>query len=301
MRRSSEQKLLNQSVYKGYKEALINSTGTQIALSIYESKRDDPCVVFIPGTMTHPLFYDELLVLIAEKGFNVVGLHLISHGKSPREKAVFSFSDMLENVKDTISFCINNYNENVVLMGSSQGGILSIALAGIDHRIKAVFPHNILLPALKDSIMVTNFPEFFKVLYKVIPYIMVLGSKLFPKLQIPITAYLDSDRIFTVEATKNQFYSDPIGLTKYPLYFLASLFSADLNSITNGSIKCPVIVIASKGDTLFPFSYCCQVYDKIAAPHKEMILFDEPHHLIMNECIDQIIEPIAEKLNEYSR
>ena len=297
--RTEIDKYLNNSGYENYKETLIYSNGTKIALSIYESRTDDPCIIFIPGTMTHPMFYDDFLTLLAKKKFNVIGVHPISHGKSPRDKSKYNFDGMIENVINSISYCINNYNNQVILMGSSKGGILSIAAAGIDNRIKAVFPHNILLPSLSDSIKVTSFPDYFEVFYNLIPILMNIGAKILPELQIPITAYLDLDRIFTVEETKRQFYQDPLGLTKYPLFFLSSLFSADLDLITDGSIKCPVIVIASKGDTLFPYEYCCKVFEKINAPEKEMLVFDEPHHLIFNESINDVIDPIINKLNLY--
>jgi len=57
--RTFDEKLLSLTVYPGYRETLIPSSGTRIALSLYESKKTDPCVVFLAGTMTHPLFYDE--------------------------------------------------------------------------------------------------------------------------------------------------------------------------------------------------------------------------------------------------
>ncbi len=297
--RTREERLLNNSCYKDYKETLICSSGTEIALSIYQSNKNDPCIIFIPGTMTHPLFYDEFLSLLTKNKFNVIGVHLLSHGKSPRERKLYSFEDMLENVKDTISYCIDSFNNKIIVIGSSQGGILSIAVTGMDERIKAVFPHNILLPSLNDSIYVTNIPKILKIFYGVIPSIMKIGAKVFPNLQIPITTYLELNRIFTVEETKTQFYQDPIGLTKYPLYFLSSLFSADLDLITDGSLKCPVIVIASKGDTLFPFEYCCKVFEKIKAQEKDMLVFDEPHHLILNEAFNEVIDPIVEKLNKF--
>lgn len=51
-------------------------------------------------------------------------------------------------------------------MGSSQVGILATAAAGVDHRIKAVLPHNILLPSLSESIYVTSIPKLFKPVYR---------------------------------------------------------------------------------------------------------------------------------------
>lgn len=297
--RTIEQKLLNLSAYPNYREVLIESADTKIALSLYESAQDDPCVVFLPGTMTHPLFYDDFLTLLAGSGVNVIGVHYISHGKSPRERNLYTFDDMIRNVHDTVSYCIATYHDNPILLGSSQGGILSMAAAGSDTRIKAVFPHNILLTELKETIAVTRFPEYLKVFYAPASSVMRIGARLFPKLQIPIAAYLDQKRVFVRQETKEQFNTDPIGLTKYPLFFMESLFSADLKSLTDGSITCPVVVIASTREALFPYYYTCQVYELLKAPKKEMLTFDEPYHLLFNECIDKVIDPISTKIKEY--
>ena len=88
-------------------------------------------------------------------------------------------------------------------------------------------------------------------------------------------------------------------MTKYLFYFLASLFSANLTQITDGSIKCPVVVIASRQDNLFPYEYSCKVFDRIVAPEKDMITFERLPHLLFNECVDEVIDPIVNRLNVY--
>lgn len=292
-----EQKTLNLSSYGKYKETIIDSAGTRIALSLYENS--GPCVIFIPGTMTHPLFYDDFLTALAEKGFSVAGIHPVSHGKSPREKTIYTYADMLQNVLDTVTYCIRNGTDNIVVMGSSQGSILALAAAAADPRIKAVFPHNIFMPALKETIAITRFPGFLKYFQRIFLFSMKIGSALFPGLPIPIGLYLDIDKISSSTEIIDQYLSDPIGLQRYPLAFLCSLFTANMTAATDGSIKCPVVVITSTGDPLFPYSYIQQVFKMIVSPKKEMMVFDEPFHLIFNECVDRIIDPIADKLRQY--
>jgi len=291
--------ILNLSGWDKYSETLIESAGTRIALSLYHAGDKRPCIVFIPGTMTHPLFYDDFLTLLAGAGFNIAGVHLLSHGKSPREKKHFTFADMLQNILDTVSYCLDNISSDVILLGSSQGGILSLAAAGLDSRIKAVFPNNVLIPALSSSIYITRFPHFIKPFAGPITSLMKFASLIAPGLELPPEFYLDFDRVSRSKALVDLFFSDPLNRSSYPLCFLASLFTADLKSISDGSIKCPVVVIASTGDTLFPYSYCLEVYEKIAAPHKEMLVFHEPYHLIFNESLERVIGPVVEKLNEY--
>jgi alpha-beta hydrolase superfamily lysophospholipase len=297
--RDLEQVILNLSGYDNYSEVLIESAGTRIALSLYRAADNSPCIVFIPGTMTHPLFYDDFLTLLARAGFNIAGVHLLSHGKSPREKTLFTFADMLQNIRDSVRYCLDNISKDVILLGSSQGGILSLAAAGTDSRIKAVFPNNVLLPSLSSSIYITRFPRFLKPFHRPLTTLVKLMARIAPGIQLPPSFYLDFDRVSRSKALVDLFFSDPLNLTSYPLCFLASLFTADMKSISDGSIKCPVVVIASTGDTLFPYDYCLEVYEKIAAPRKEMLVFHEPYHLIFNESLDRIIGPLVEKLKEY--
>jgi esterase/lipase len=80
---------------------------------------------------------------------------------------------------------------------------------------------------------------------------------------------------------------------------MASMFSAEFGGVTDGSIKCPVVVIASTGDRLFSVDYIKQVYDMINAPEKDMMVFDENCHLILNECVDRVAGPISEKIKAY--
>ena len=42
---------------------------------------------------------------------------------------------------------------------------------------------------------------------------------------------------------------------------------------------CPVTVIAARGDPLFPLAYIREVYARIAAPHKDLLVLDSEVHL----------------------
>ncbi|MEJ7843851.1 MAG: alpha/beta fold hydrolase [Rubrobacter sp.] len=298
--RSREQRLLN-AVQRPevYGEALIESSGTRIALSVWEAEPDAPCVVFLPGTMTHPLFYEELLDGIARAGFNVVGVHFQGHGKSPRIDRLFAFEDLVQNGLDAVSYAVKRFGDQVLVLGSSQGGVLAMALAGRDERIGAVFAHNVLDPSMSESLRVTRFPRWLRPFYGVIVKGMNGAAKLLPRLRLPVGFYLDDRRIFGERWTREQFYADPLSLTSYPLHFLASLFSADMSFMGSGRIKCPVVVIASTGDALFPFDYTKRVYERIAAPRKEMLVFDLSHHLIFNECLDEVLPRLIIEFEEY--
>ena len=298
--RNREQRLLN-AVQRpeAYEESLIESYGVPIALSIWREDRDAPCVVFLAGTMTHPLFYEELLDGLAQAGSNVVGVHFQGHGKSPRVKRLFSFEDLVRNGVDAVNYALERFGSEVFVLGSSQGGLVAMALAK-DERIRAVLAHNILDLRMSESLRVTRFPRWLESLYPAIPKVLKVTAKTLPRLRLPASFYLQERRIFGSEWTREQFYTDPLGLRSYPLYFLASLFSADTSFLSSGEIRCPVVVIASTGDKLFPLDYTEQVYERIVAPSKEMLVFELDHHLIFNEYIQEVLPSLIAKLEEYA-
>lgn len=279
-----------------YEEVTIESNSVPIVLSIWKRSELDPCILFIPGTAVHPLFYEKFLGLLSSHGFNVIGVHPVCHGKSPRVKELFSFEEMIQNGRDAITYAIQRFNDQIYMMGSSQGGIITIALAGLDHRIKAAFPHNILIPSLPESICVTRFPRVMKHFYKPFVGSIKLCNRLLPRLKIPVGFYLDLAKVISNPKTLDQLRLDPDVLMSYPLYFLSSLFNAHIKQVQDGSIQCPVYILTSSGDPLFPLDYTQQVFQLIQAPYKELMVFEENCHLLFNESSDQTIEMIIMKV-----
>jgi alpha-beta hydrolase superfamily lysophospholipase len=282
-----------------YEEVSLRSNQATIVLSIWHSRNEDKCVVFIPGTATHPLFYEPFLRSLAESGFNVIGVHPVNHGKSPRTKHMFTFEDIVQNGRDAVTYAIDQINNHVIVMGSSQGGMVAMAIAGQDERIKAVFPHNVLIPQLPESMEITRLPAWLKRHHKLALRGISGVAKVMPKLPISISLYLDTRKISSNPQIMQHFYDDPLSFMHYSLHFLASLFNADLSSIQDGRVKCPVVVMAAKGDPLFIASYIQTVYRLIRAPHKELLWFDADVHLILNECLPLVLQPIVEKLHRY--
>ena len=208
---------------------------------------------------------------------------------------------MLQNARDAVTFCTERFNAVVGVLGSSQGGLLAGLLAGTDHRLKAAFAQNIILPSLPETLSVTVFPRFLASVYGPVRLFMRAGFTLLPRVQMPLGAYLDINRITTDTDIQQQVFTDPIGLTSYPFHFMKSLFFADTSPITDGSIACPMVVIASAGDKLFSKEYQALAYEKVKAPKKEILWLDEDCHLIMVEdaSVQRVIGPIAEKLAYY--
>lgn len=282
-----------------YKEIEIKSDSIPITLSIWEATPNSPTIIFLPGTMSHPLMYSQFLEGLCNYGFHVIGVHYLSHGKSSKLRETYTMSDLAQNVSDAATFAIEQYGENIALMGSSQGGILAAMVAGIDHRFKALFPHNIMLTTLQETMNLTKFPAWTHRFMGVILAGFRVGAFLFPKMKIKGNAYLDYDRVFHSEQAKEDCLNDPLLLPYYPLQFISSLFNADMSCLGDGSLSCPVMLITACGDPLFSLSYTRKVFDLIKAPKKELLVLEADRHMLFNEDVEKTLAAIQQKLHDY--
>ena len=283
-----------------YAEHEISSGSARIVLSVWEPLKPDAVILFIPGTMVHPLFYELLLIGFARRGFAVIGLHPVGHGKSPRDVTRYTIRDIVQNARDAVSFALQKYDLPIMVMGSSQGGIVAAALASEDARITAAFAHNVMLAELPDSIGISRFPGWLRHVYRPMQGLFAFFARIFPDLALPAGFYLEHARISTDlkiwEALKN----DPLCLSRYSLCFLSSLFTTRFPGLTDGSMNCSLYVLTDSGDRLFTQSYTEQVFERLKAPHKEMITFHFNDHLLMvtypQEVCDRLTEIIQKEI-----
>jgi len=250
-----------------------------MTLSIWKAKKDAPSLVFYPGTMASPLLYSELLHRLREYGFNVLGIHHISHGNSPRTKKIFTFQDLLQNGKDAVSYALERFTGRVVLAGHSQGGILCLAQAGQDDRLSVAFPFCFLLPDRPEAIEVTRLrcvaPRRERVLQ-----LLTRAAVYMPCFPVAIPMYLDLKRVFAGNygfSPKNNLRDIRLS---YPLAYVASLFSINLDYLTQtGNIKCPVLGMVAENDALFTPQLMRDTLHHIQAPHKELIIMPGGGHM----------------------
>jgi alpha-beta hydrolase superfamily lysophospholipase len=236
--RSADEKLLN-SVERpeAYREVVVSSAGSPIVLSVWDGQPDRAAAVFLPGTMTHPLFYEDFLDALNRNGLNVVGVHSQAHGKSPRTRQPLMFTTLVTNARDAVAWTRREYPDcPVAVVGSSQGGIVAMALAASGDDCHVTIAHNILDPSMASSIEITRFPKWLRHAYPAVLRVIRSAGRLAPWIPVPFDAYLDIARVCRDQANAEYFYTDPLGRRTYPLGFMTSLFSADLAGMRNGSI-----------------------------------------------------------------
>ena len=292
--RTSDQRLLN-AVQRpeAYEEVVISSASSPIVLSVWRGQSTAPAVLFLPGTMTHPLFYEEFLDALNRAGFTVVGLHATAHGKSPRVRRRLTFPTLVSNAQDALTWLTTTFpNAPPVVLGSSQGGVLAMALATRVTGLAAVIAHNVLDPALPDTLTVTRAPTWLRPAYTPLITALRLGGRLAPGLPVPFGAYLEMERVSRDASITDRFYTDPLGRRSYPLGLLTGMLDEDIAQ----PVSCPVLVVAASGDPLFSLNYTKQVFARINAPSKELLVVDCDEHLIFNTAVDLVLSALLPHL-----
>ena len=289
-------------LFAGYEEVSFLSCGVPMTLSIWKAGKKAPGLVFYPGTMASPLLYKELLHRLREYGFNTLGIHHLSHGKSPRIKKTFTFQDLLQNGRDAVSYALERFGGRVALAGHSQGGILCLAQAGLDERLDVAFPLCFLLPDQPEAIEVTRWKRFAPQRERLL-HILARAAAYMPRFPVVIPMYLELERVFAGNVREayhsrrlhmyldlerifagNCGFSVADGLRdtrlSYPLAYVASLFSADLSYLTQpGKIRCPVSAMVAADDALFTPQFMREMLDRIQAPQKELIVMSGGGHM----------------------
>ena len=281
-----------------YSEHSIVSGKTKIVLSIWEPAEPEAVIVFVPASMLHPLCYEPLLRGFAEKGFAVVGLHPVGHGKSPRDVRRYSLTDIVQNARDAVSFAAERYQAPILAMGTSQGGTAVAALAAEDDRLMAVFSNNIMLSDMPDTIHITRMPKWLRRVYKPWLQYVKLAARLQPDMPYTINRYLGAARINLGSKELQSLFDDPLCLKNYPLYFLSSLLNTRFPGLTDGSIRCPLYLVTNRQDTLFVQEYSQKVFERLQAQHKEMVIFDTGGHMFMLTNHHEVCDTLASKIRE---
>ena len=252
-----------------YRLEHIYSDGLPIALSVWWRHESASSVLFYPSTMASPLLHRFYLEELWRMGLNVVGLHPLSHGASPRIKKSFVFDDVLRNGMDAFTWLRERVSGPIVLSGHSQGGILALAHAAHDTRPAATFPFCTLLPQHPRAGEVTRFDALLHHRERLLAAARTL-ARWVPRLPVCIPFYLEYERI--VAGGRSPFAPARHMRLSYPVSFVSSLFNADMSAAcVEGGIRCPVMLMAARDDALFTPDLMQTMLDEVRAPLKKLI------------------------------
>ena len=275
------------------KEDWITSKGIKIHLDIYdkdENSEQNKTIIFVHGTSVYSRFYAEFCYLLNQNGFRVIAPDLTGHGLSAGIRGHFTMEKFTQNIYDVTTYVIDKYNEDVILIGSSLGGITSLYCAANDSRLKGVICHNAALFNEKAYKKITKLNIFLRFLRALIP----LFVKFFPKLKLNVLIYLDFKKLAQSKEVLEMvdfLLEDQLISHKYTLTSLNTQLNAEPAKPIE-SIKTPIMIINGDEDILFSVDYMEEIFGRLTCKGKELKFLDGASHLIFQENIDEVLNSI---------
>ena len=187
---------------------------------------------------------------------------------------------------------MENLNKNVVLMGSSLGGILTLYILASDERFLAGICVNAALLNEKEyqeeHIKVTG---IYKVLRPAVPFF----SKLLPRLGISVWAYLDAKNLVqkpeSIELIEI-LLKDELLSEKYTLKSLATQMKA-VPSQPVEEIETPIMILNGSDDILFSVDYMQRLFKRLKnSKNKKIEIIPNSSHMVLLENIEESVKRI---------
>jgi alpha-beta hydrolase superfamily lysophospholipase len=274
----------------------ILSAGLRLHLCIRTVDIHNPAILFIPGTGHHAGDgvggYGPFLDALAREGFTVAGLDLRGHGKSEGPRGDFVIDDLLDDIDSAVSFLTRQGPQRPIgLLGSSQGGFLSLYSAARNPEIKTVCCHNaMLLP--RDGIECSRAPRLFQLGRPLLERM----AKVAPRTRIPTWSYIDTSGVFKDPANLKAYMDDPLTVTWYSIRALHSLASTP-PARPLSEIACPTMIITGERDSVIPLRVQERTFADLSEP-KRLVVIPDALHMLLVEYIEDALPPVVQWFRE---
>ncbi len=265
---------------------------TSIQMKSRHPSGKNTSLLFIHGTAVYARFYAEFLYQMNLEGYRIVAPDLPGHGLSDGKRGHFGMEELTDTIYDVTSHVIEKHGENVVVMGSSLGGITALYSVANDERIKAGICHNAAIfneGAHKKIIKLKGF-------YKVLRHFVRPLSKIMPTLSFSVWIYLDPTQLFRdpsfLDERLDVLLNDPLASDRYTLKALATQMKAPLARPIE-EIETPILLINPDGDVLFSVEYMTEIFNRLEkSKYKRLEIIKDASHMILherrNECVQKI-------------
>jgi len=270
----------------------LDSRGVRLHLNIIRYSQDAPTVVFIPGMALYSLCYAELLASVAAEGFNVIGFDPRGQGQSGGKRGDFNFNDIVKDTQAVVTYAIDNFNTEITVMGSRQGGIAALYAAAADDRICSAVCHSV--ADLADIKQLNVYPTYTKILK---PFAFGL-SRIFPNISLKVKRHFNvpNEKLKHFGDINAFMEEDPLVLKRIKVKSLRSFNDAHLARSLD-KITTPIFVLQPEKDTIFPLEYIQNIVDRLAGK-KRLEIFEGKSATMITESVGEVLPSISRWLKE---
>jgi len=244
------------------------SVGTvPIHLELYESEKNDPVIVFIPGMGTYSEMYCEFLSKLSTWGFNVVGVDLRGHGYSGGERGYYTVKQVVSDMREVVDVLSQSLKGPIGFFGCSIGAPLALACAESDPRIKALLCHTLFLAEYPPDAFTFFGWNALK-----------LSRMFMPDFKIDFRSFIDINDLLNGNTFADFIDYDPLIVWDYSIDTLSDIYSWE-TILTQEKRDFKAAIIAGENDEIIPVEYMRQVIEKMKHPFDFICIANARHML----------------------
>lgn len=220
------------------------------------------CIITCHGFTGYPAEMEPIGKFLEDKGkdkgFIWKNLQLPGHGTTPEDLKTKKWEDWANYLLEEVDKCLQEFNNNVIMIGLSLGGALTLYALANRPNVKAGV-------CLATPITVVSWYQ--KILLR-LPFIGYFLNRQMNKIDI-----------FDSEAKKSH--------NSYPIVYpesikeLTKFIPLVKQNISN--IQQPLLIVQSKKDQIVDWHNAQVIYDKVASPRKELFFVDQSSHVLTED------------------
>ena len=242
--------------------------GETLALDLFHAAAAAPTIVFIHGIAVYPKIYWPCLDRLRALGYNTVAPARKGHGDSTGRRGDCTMAEAVATARAALEWAQARYPGPLFLMGSSQGGMITIAALADGVQVRAAACHN------------AYHPDLLPLLYQRV--LLRLGRpwlKLLPQERyLDIRRAIDFSRVTDDPELYQLVADEPTVAWRYTLRALTSILTYR-PARPYSEIQVPTLFIVGERDNMLPPEYMLQVFRRLNC-EKEFVLVPHAGHLL---------------------
>lgn len=258
-------------------EYLKTKDGNEIHYKVDKVENPKASILINHGFAEHLGRYDYVAKELNKNGYNVYRYDLRGHGKSGKIKgSIESYGEFVDDCKDMVDLIASSGKEEIYMLGHSMGGLVSF-LYGIQYRDR-------LSGQILSGPAVGQLPSASGIkstLFKI-------GNVFLKNTMIknPVSQDICSDPEVVKDYMKDPQVLKEATLNFY-VEFLVNGTSYALDHMEDYEYPC--IIVQGEEDKIVPKSIAENLYKKISSEDKELKIYKDLYHEILNEKSKDII------------
>ena len=263
-----------EEIARNLKRTIFKSSELNLSLTYFEKDRNAPNILLIGGAGGYSLFFGaEMMYKMHVRGYNVFGVDFQGHGDSEGKRGDFTIGKLVENCSDAAKYISSNFNDRIGAIGASLGGFVTFYLGLAHGPVKSISCQN---PAILTE---KKYQDEVTQKAKGILPVGKLLARLFPKVKIPVTLYVDFKGFPETDRERGIFeksIKDPNTVRWYTLRAAMShILTAPPNPIEE--LRIPTMFLVPTRDKLMSVSYVRDLYDRLPPIKKKFVEVDGGH------------------------